>query len=105
MLTLDQCYGNILNAYKAVTCPTLGKSDYNIIHLLHTYKAKLKQEKPAVREVTLWSEVCKERLRDCFDDTNWDIFFDNCVSTNELTETITSYIIFCDNNVVPTKTV
>lgn len=74
-------------------------------HLLPTYKARLKQEKPTVREVTLWSEVCKERLRDCFDDTNWDIFCDNCVSANELTKTITSYIIFSENNVVPTKTV
>lgn len=33
------------------------------------------------------------------------MFFDYCVNTNELTETITSYIIFCENNVVPTKTV
>lgn len=81
------------------------QSDHNVIHLLPMYKAKLKQEKPTVREVALWSDVCKERLRDCYDDTNWDIFFDNCVNADKITETITSYIIFYENNVVPTKTV
>lgn len=34
---LDQCFGNIPDANKAVSQPPLGKSDHNVIHLLPTY--------------------------------------------------------------------
>ncbi len=44
--TLDQCNGNIPNAYnKAEPRPPLGKSDHNVIHLLPTYKAKHEMKK------------------------------------------------------------
>ncbi|KAK0144639.1 hypothetical protein N1851_016981 [Merluccius polli] len=124
--TLDKCYGNIPNAFKAVPRPPLGKSDHSVIHLLPRYKAKIKQEKPTVKEVALWSDACKERLRDCFDYTDWDkgvisvlrvggTYLDGGSgrpppekferNANELTESITSYITFCENNVAPKKTV
>lgn len=66
--------------------PPLGKSDHDVIYLLPKYKARLKQEKPAVKEIALWSGVCKERLRDYYEDTNWHIFFANCANANELTD-------------------
>lgn len=36
-------------------------------------------------------------------DTNWDIF--SCKDTDEVTDTITSYITFCENSVTETKVV
>lgn len=42
--TLDHCYGNICDAYKAPCRPPLGKSGHNVIHLLPKHKSKeLKQ--------------------------------------------------------------
>lgn len=71
--TLDRCYGNISEAYKAVCRPPLGKSDHNVVHLLPKYKAVIKRTKPAVKQIQVWSDKSKEQLRGCFDTTNWDI--------------------------------
>lgn len=49
---LDKCYGNIVNGYKAICCPPLGKSDHNVVHLFPRYRAKIKQEKPIVKTST-----------------------------------------------------
>ncbi len=68
----------ITNAYKANCRPPLGKSDHNVIHLLPKY---------------------------CFEETNWDIFFQSCQDADELTDTITSYIKFCEDSVSETKSV
>lgn len=53
----------------------------------------------------MWSDKRKEQLRDCFDDTNWDIFFESCQDGDELTVTITFYMKFCEDYVSETKTV
>ncbi len=102
---LDRCYGNIPDVYKAICRPPLGKSDHNVIHLLPKYKAVVKKTKPVTKEIQVWSDKSKEQLRDCFDDTNWDIFFESCQDLDELTDTITSYIKFCEDYVLETKTV
>ncbi len=101
---LDRCYGNIPDAYKAICRPPLGKSDHNVIHLLPKYKAVVKRTKPVTKEIRVWPNKSKEQLRDCFIDTNWDIFFESCQDLDELTDTITSYIKFCEDYVLETKT-
>lgn len=103
--TLDRCYGNIPAAFKAVCRPPLGKSDHNVIHLLPKYKATLKRTKPAIKQIPVCSATNKDRLRDCLDNTNWDLFFESCQDGNELTDTITSYIKFCEDCVSETKTI
>ncbi len=37
-----------------------------------------------------------EHLKDCFEETNWDIYFQSCQDVDELTDIITSYIKFCE---------
>lgn len=103
--TIDCCYGNIPDAYKAVCRPPLVKSDHNVIHLLPKYKAMVKRVKPVTRQIQVWSDRCKKQLRDCFEDTIWDIFFQSCQDVDELTDGITSYVKFCENVVSETKIV
>lgn len=103
--TLDRCYGNIPEAYKTVCRLPLGKPDHNVIHLLPKYKAVVKRMKIVQKQIQVWSDKSKEQLRDCFDDTNWDMFFESCQDGDELTDTITSYIKFCEDYVSETKTV
>lgn len=91
MRTLEKCYGNLPDAYKSICRPALGKSDHNVIHLLPRYRAKLKRQKPVHKDLQMWTDDCKEELRDCLEDTDWQIFFDFCDNPHELTETITSY--------------
>lgn len=101
--TLDKCYGNIKKAYEARAKPPLANSDHNTIHLIPTYRTMLKRSKPCMREVTVWSDDAIERLKGCLLCTDWNVFYDPDIDTT--TETITDYINFCVDNVLPKKNV
>jgi len=103
--TLDLCYGNIADAYKAVCRAPIGKSDHNVIHLLPTYRQCVRRDKPVEKRIQVWNKEKEDMLKDCFCITNWDVFFDSCRDPNELTDCITSYIQFCEETVVDTKVV
>ncbi len=53
--TLDHCYSQFKNAYKARSLPAFGKSDHAAIFLTPEYKQRLAQEPPVQRVVTHWS--------------------------------------------------
>ena len=36
----------------------------------------------------------------CFEETNWDVFTDNCTDSDELLDTVTLYVIFCEKTVI-----
>ncbi|XP_034047722.1 thyrotropin receptor-like [Thalassophryne amazonica] len=46
---LDHCYTTIKNAYRSVPRAALGLSDHSLIHLIPTYRQKLKSAKPVVK--------------------------------------------------------
>ncbi len=48
--TLDHCYTQFKNAYKARSLPAFGKSDHAAIFLTPEYKQRIVQESPGVRE-------------------------------------------------------
>ncbi len=50
--TLDHCYTQLKNAYKAHSLPAFGKSDHAAIFLTPDYKQRILQEPPVEREVT-----------------------------------------------------
>ncbi len=61
--TLDHCYTQFKNAYKARSLPALGKSDHTAIFLTPEYKQRIVQESPGVREVTRWSSHSEAMLQ------------------------------------------
>ncbi|KAK0137741.1 hypothetical protein N1851_026045 [Merluccius polli] len=100
---LDKCYGNIKNAYRAKALPPLANSDHSTVQLMPTYKSVLKSSKPVQKTVFQWSEDSTETLKGCFLCTDWSIFHD--LELNEATETVTDYINFCVDTIVPKKTI
>ncbi len=60
--TLDHCYTQFKNAYKARSMPAFGKSDHAAIFLTPEYKQRIVQESPGVREVTRWSSHYRRLL-------------------------------------------
>jgi hypothetical protein len=54
--TLDHCYANLRDAYKALPCPPFGKCDHDSILLLPFYRQKLKQEEPVLKTIQHWSD-------------------------------------------------
>ncbi|XP_023812835.1 uncharacterized protein LOC111947686 [Oryzias latipes] len=71
--TLDLFYANIKNAYASAPLPPLGRSDHSLVHLSSAYTPVVKQQKPQIKTVKIWTEEVTERLRDCFSTTDWDV--------------------------------
>ena len=42
-------------------------------------------------------------MRGCFEGTNWDMFYENEDDLDTITDSITSYICFCEESIVQTK--
>ncbi|KAI4894725.1 hypothetical protein NFI96_008424 [Prochilodus magdalenae] len=82
--TLYHCYTPFRDAYKALPRPPFGKSDHSSIQLLPTYRQKLKQAPPTIREVHRWSDQSDSMLQDCFDHVDWEMFRE--ASNNNLDE-------------------
>ncbi len=73
-------------------------------HLIPTYRQKLKSAKPVLRTVKRWTNEAEQDLKACFDFTDWSVFEAAAHNLDELTETVTSYISFCEDMCIPTRT-
>lgn len=102
---LDLCYGNIPGAYISKARPPLGRSG-NVILLLPRYRQKLKTDKIQTKIIKTWDNDSTETLRGCLELTDWDVFFknNNSESVTRL-RSISSYLTFCTNSVIPSKQV
>ncbi|TWW63440.1 hypothetical protein D4764_03G0004480, partial [Takifugu flavidus] len=102
--TLDHCYTTVKDAYRAIPRAALGLSDHVMVHLIPTYRQKLKQTKPSVSTTKRWTSEAVEELRTCLDTTDWDMFKGATHDLDEYTDTVTSYIHFCEERILPTRT-
>lgn len=102
--TLDHCYTTVGNAYHAVPRAALGHSDHNMVHLIPAYRQKLKLCKPVVRKSKKWTSEAVEDLQACLDCTDWNVFRTATNCLDEYTEAVTSYISFCEDCCIPSRT-
>jgi hypothetical protein len=103
--TLDHCYSNFHDAYKALPCPSFGKSDHNSIFLLPSYRQKLKQDVLVTRTIQRWSDRSESTLQDCFDHVDWNML--RVASENNIdlyADSVSEFIRKCIGHVVPTVT-
>ncbi|XP_070183447.1 uncharacterized protein [Littorina saxatilis] len=103
--TLDHCYTTIKQAYHATPRAPLGNSDHAMILLTPTYKQKLKAVRPITKTVKKWSKEASETLKGCMDCTDWGVFKEASSSLDEYAEVVTSYVSFCEDMCIPSKTV
>ncbi len=101
---LDHGYTTIKNAYHSVPWAALGLSDHCLVHLIPTYRQKLKSAKPVVKTVKRWTNETERVLQACLDLTDWSAFEAAATNLDELTETVTSYISYCEGLCIPTRT-
>lgn len=102
---LDLCYGNIPGAYISKACPPIGRSDHNVILLLPWYRQKIKTDKIQTKIIKTWDNDSIEELRGRIESTDWNVFFKNDSDLNLLTDSISSYLTFCTDAVIPSKQV
>ncbi|KAK3568450.1 hypothetical protein QTP86_007299 [Hemibagrus guttatus] len=101
---LDHCYTTISGAYHAVPRAALGQSDHIMVHLIPAYRQKLKLCKPVVRTSKKWTSEAVGELQGCLDCIDWDVFRSTTNSLDEYTDTVSSYIYFCEDSIIPTCT-
>ncbi len=65
--TLDHCYTTIKNAYHSVPRSDLGLSDHCLVHLIPTYRQKLKSTKPVVKTLKRWTNETERVLQACLE--------------------------------------
>ncbi len=90
--TLNHCYTQFKNAYKALSLPAFGKSDHAAIFLTPEYKQRLVQEPPVEKEVTRWSSHSEAMLQAALDDVDWDMFRAISSDVNEFTDVALSFV-------------
>ncbi len=90
--TLDHCYSQFKNAYKARSLPAFGKSDHAAIFLTPKYKQRLAQEPPVKRAVTRWSSHSEAMLQAALDDVDWDMFWASSSDVSEFTDVAVSFV-------------
>ncbi|KAI4882431.1 hypothetical protein NFI96_006031 [Prochilodus magdalenae] len=101
--TPDTCYTCGKNAYRAVTRAAVGLSDHSLVHLIPTYRQKLKTNKPVITTVKRWTSGDTEKLQGCLESTNWAVSEEATDGLDEYTDTVTSYISFCEDSCISTK--
>ncbi len=103
--TLDHCYSQFKNAYKARSLPAFGKSDHAAIFLTPEYKQRLAQEPPVQRVVTRWSSHSEAMLQAALDDVDWDMFQASSSNVSEFTDVALSFVNTLTEQVTETMTV
>ncbi len=103
--TLDHCYTQFKNAYKARSLPPFGKSDHAAIFLTPEYKQRIVQESPGVREVTRWSSHSEAMLQASLDDDDWDMFRASSADVSEFTDVALSFVYMLTDQATETVTI
>ena len=100
---MDKCNRNIPGAYTAKIKPPIANSDHDTVHLIPTYRPVLQRSKPILKTVNMWSVDNVEKLKDCFMCTDWEVFTQDNPDINTATYSVTDYIMFCRETIIPTS--
>ncbi|KAI3370577.1 hypothetical protein L3Q82_007146 [Scortum barcoo] len=82
---------------EAVAAPHLGMSDHISVNLIPVYLS-------TTRTVQVWTEEASSALQDCFECTDWEVFKEG-TDLDGYTSSVLSYLKFCTDAVLPTKTI
>ncbi len=83
----------------------LSSSDHSCVLLGLVYQLALKRGKAECKVVVVWTEGATHELNVGFHSTNSDVFKDSCTNLDELTFSVLSYITFCEEMIIPRKTI
>lgn len=64
-----------------------------ILYICYPNIELFKQEKLVTKEIQLRTDQSTEELRDCFEDTEWQLFFDACKDVHETPSHLTEVFV------------
>ncbi|KAI3368476.1 hypothetical protein L3Q82_025487, partial [Scortum barcoo] len=74
------------------------------VNLIPAYKPLICRTRPTTRTVQVWTEEASSALQDCFECTDWEVFKEG-TDLDGYTSSVLSYLKFCTDTVLPTKTI
>lgn len=102
--TIDLFYTNLAkDSFTLSVLLPLGESDHNVVFLKSRYATVYRTIEPQKITFRDFNRTEIAILNDCFNLTDWDALWEEDIDMT--TDAITSYINFCKNMIVPTKTV
>lgn len=79
-------------------------SDHMAVELIPAYTPMICKMKPITRTVQVWNEEASSALQDCFEYTDWGMFKEERSDIEGYTSSVLSYVQFCIDAFLPTKT-
>ncbi|XP_039459779.1 uncharacterized protein LOC116320226, partial [Oreochromis aureus] len=83
---------------------TNSSADHHTILLAPAYTPVIKRTKKVTKNIKQWTEESILTLQ-CFEATDWDSLLSPSDDIEKQVNTVTSYISFCVDNIIPSKTV
>ncbi|XP_024121111.1 uncharacterized protein LOC112142095 [Oryzias melastigma] len=99
--TLDKVYSNVKMGYRARPQPHLGLSDHLSLLLIPAYVPVRKTAPILTRTVPTWPDDASQRLQDCFERTDWEVFEHQ--DLENFTDSVLCYIKNCVETVTVNK--
>ena len=103
--TLDKCYGSVPDAFRSIALPPLGTADHDTILLAPAYIPVIRRAKKVIENIKQWTSDSIQALQGCFESTDWNNLLTPSNDMEEQVDTVSSYINFCVDNIIPSKTV
>ncbi|CAG5993004.1 unnamed protein product, partial [Menidia menidia] len=99
--TLDHFCSIIKNSYRSIPRAPLGRSDHCIIQVVPTYRQQLKRSKPSRTAVRRWTPEARDMVQDYMEFTDWESLRGHEDDNGCFTDTICSYVSFCEQVCLP----
>lgn len=84
---------------------TLGFADHASIQLAPAHLPVVRRAEKIIKVRKQWTSDRTEGLQGCFEVTDWTTLIAPSSNINEQADTATSYISFCVDYIIPTKTI
>ena len=85
--------------------PHLGGPTIIVFSLSHHTALHCRGEKRSPSRVKVWTDESKLSLQGCYECTDWEMFKKSCPNIDVLADVVSCYVSFCEDNVIPEKTV
>ena len=73
--------------------------------LVPLYRPKIRTACIIKKTIKIWTPENIDQLKGCFECTDWGVMIESSTSIDQATDVITSYIRFCEDNIVSKKSI
>ena len=104
MYTYIKCHTYIPHSYKSYSLPPMATLPNTLSCWLHFTGQKYVQLASSLT-VKIWTAENIDQLKGCIECIDWSVMIVSSAKIDQATDVVTSYIRFCEDNIVSKKTI